>query len=132
MSTEIMLRRVDHPAPEGLPPPEVKVVTSWRVSCDGGEGALGHPRVWYEIPREQGFIDCGYCDARFVHAESRAQHVHPATPGLADHAQRADLEGDVRGKQPGEGTDGGLRGNDGGSGQTHGEGPAGSGRTHSE
>ena len=26
-----------------LGPPEVKVVTSWKVSCDGGEGALGHP-----------------------------------------------------------------------------------------
>ncbi len=127
MSTQIMIRRTDHPAPDGLPPPEVKVVTSWRVSCDGGEGALGHPRVWYEIPREQGFIDCGYCDARFVHQEAltrtedTARHHHAETPGLVDHAQPADLRGDVRGKQPGEGTDGPLKGNDGGAGQTHDE-----------
>ncbi len=123
---EIMLRRTDHPAPDGLPPPEVKVVTAWRVSCDGGEGALGHPRVWYTIPREQGFIDCGYCDARFLHQEAlagtegSAVHPHGETPALADRAQPADLRGDVRGKQPGEGTDGPSRGNDGGSGQTHG------------
>ena len=126
MSTQIMLRRTDHPAPDGLPPPEVKVVTSWHVSCDGGEGALGHPRVWYTIPREQGFIDCGYCDARFVHkefaegTESTARHHHPETPGLADHAEGADLRGDVLGKQPGGGSSDPLRGNDGGSGETHG------------
>jgi uncharacterized Zn-finger protein len=48
-------------APE---PPEVLVVDDHRVSCDGG-GALGHPRVWYEIG-DDGFVDCGYCDRRFV------------------------------------------------------------------
>jgi uncharacterized Zn-finger protein len=115
--TQLMLRRTDHPGPEGMPPPEVKVVTSWRVSCDGGEGALGHPRVWYEIPREQGFIDCGYCDARFVH-EGAGPHGHGATPALADHAQPADLEGTVRGKQPGASEP--HHGSDGGSGQDHG------------
>jgi uncharacterized Zn-finger protein len=99
MSTQITLRRVDHPAPDGLPPPEVKVVTSWRVSCDGGEGALGHPRVWLPIPHEEGFVDCGYCDARFLHKDF--EHGHPATPGLADHAQPADLSAEVRGPQPG-------------------------------
>ena len=26
--------------------PETKSVSSYRVACDGGEGALGHPRVW--------------------------------------------------------------------------------------
>ncbi len=31
--------------------PETKVVTSWKVACDGGEGALGHPRVWLVIPK---------------------------------------------------------------------------------
>lgn len=93
------LRRTDHPGPEGLPPPEVKVVTSWRVACDGGEGALGHPRVYYEIPREEGFVDCGYCDARFVHAD--AGQAHAGTPALEDHAQPADLSGDVAGPQPG-------------------------------
>lgn len=105
MSTQIMLRRTDHPDADGLPPPEIKVVTSWRVSCDGGEGALGHPRVWLEIPRELGYVDCGYCDARFLHRDFEQAHsAEPANlvPGQpADHAQPADLSGEVQGKQPG-------------------------------
>ena len=47
--------------------PETQVVMTWRVSCDGGEGALGHPRVWIQIPEEIGWAECGYCDKRFVH-----------------------------------------------------------------
>ncbi|KAA9010518.1 zinc-finger domain-containing protein [Histidinibacterium aquaticum] len=49
------------------PAPETKIVSTWRVACDGGQGALGHPRVWYTIPQDDGYIDCGYCDARFIH-----------------------------------------------------------------
>lgn len=55
--------------------PETVVVDTKRVSCDGstqirgGDGyrssALGHPRVFMEID-ESGFVDCGYCDKRFV------------------------------------------------------------------
>lgn len=49
--------------------PETEVVTAYRVSCDGGEGALGHPRVWLSIPHETGMVECGYCDKRFIHAD---------------------------------------------------------------
>ncbi|SIT81425.1 zinc-finger domain-containing protein [Pontibaca methylaminivorans] len=49
--------------------PETRIVNSWRVACDGGEGALGHPRVWLRIPPERGWVECGYCDARFVHRD---------------------------------------------------------------
>ncbi len=49
--------------------PEIEVVTAWRVSCDGGEGALGHPRVWLSVDRDTGFVECGYCDKKFVHAD---------------------------------------------------------------
>ena len=48
--------------------PETIRTTHHRVSCDGtGEvaAALGHPRVWLEID-EKGFVDCGYCDRRFI------------------------------------------------------------------
>ncbi|MEQ1618714.1 MAG: zinc-finger domain-containing protein [Terricaulis sp.] len=44
--------------------PEVVAVSSRRVKCDGG-GALGHPLVYYEIG-EKDFVDCLYCDRRFV------------------------------------------------------------------
>jgi uncharacterized Zn-finger protein len=53
------------PAPTVFPPPEVVTVRSRRVACDGVGGALGHPRVWLEMG-EAGFVECGYCDRRFV------------------------------------------------------------------
>jgi uncharacterized Zn-finger protein len=37
------------PQTPAFPPPEVIVVTSKRVMCDGGGGALGHPRVWFDM-----------------------------------------------------------------------------------
>jgi len=54
--------------PQGTPveAPEVIAVTSLRVACDGGEGALGHPRVWLQIPEDRGWVECGYCDRRYV------------------------------------------------------------------
>ena len=47
--------------------PETAYVTSRRVACDGlaADPALGHPRVWLQID-ETGFVECGYCDKRFV------------------------------------------------------------------
>jgi len=45
--------------------PETILVTQSRFSCDGGGGALGHPRVWYTIGPE-GYVECGYCDRKFV------------------------------------------------------------------
>lgn len=51
-----------------IPPPEVSYVNSPRVLCDGAtetSPALGHPRVYMQID-EKGFVECGYCDRRFV------------------------------------------------------------------
>ena len=51
-----------------LSPPEVIRIKTLRVACDGsGEvaAALGHPRVYLHID-DSGFVDCGYCDRRFV------------------------------------------------------------------
>lgn len=53
--------------------PEVEIVQSRKIACDGSEGALGHPRIWLTIPA-QGFIDCGYCDKRYVLAEGADAH----------------------------------------------------------
>ena len=50
-----------------MPAPEEVVVTSWHIACDGDDAAgLGHPRVWLAISPEIGFVDCGYCDRRFI------------------------------------------------------------------
>lgn len=54
--------------------PETVTVRTRRVMCDGasdipGGAALGHPRVWLEID-DRGYVDCSYCDRRFLLAGS--------------------------------------------------------------
>lgn len=44
---------------------EVVHVHSHRVSCEGSGGALGHPKVFYDIP-PGGSVTCLYCDRTFV------------------------------------------------------------------
>ena len=44
---------------------EVVHVRSHRVSCEGSGGALGHPKVFYDIPAG-GSVTCLYCDRTFV------------------------------------------------------------------
>jgi uncharacterized Zn-finger protein len=54
------------PAP---PPPEVFRVSTLQVASDGtGQVSpeLGHPRVFLRIDPELGFVECGYCDRRFI------------------------------------------------------------------
>lgn len=56
-------------AANALPPPEVIRVKTLQVACDGsGEvsPALGHPRVYLRMEPDLGFVECGYCDRRFV------------------------------------------------------------------
>jgi uncharacterized Zn-finger protein len=70
------------PAQRALPPapPEVVVVHEHRVACDGVGGALGHPRVWLEMG-EKAYVECGYCDRRFVlagHDHGEDERLDPA------------------------------------------------------
>jgi len=51
--------------------PETEVVSTWKVACDGSEGALGHPRVWLAIPHDTGYVECGYCDKKFIHESAK-------------------------------------------------------------
>jgi uncharacterized Zn-finger protein len=48
-----------------IDPPETIETDSPKVHCDGDGGALGHPRVYYDL-HTTGAVDCGYCDRRFV------------------------------------------------------------------
>ena len=62
------------------PAPETSYVSSPRVVCDGateipGGAALGHPRVFLEID-EKGYVDCGYCDRRFILKGGEADGHH--------------------------------------------------------
>ena len=72
--------------------PEISLVDTARVWCDGagqirgGAGyrpaALGHPRVYLQID-ENGYVDCGYCDRRFV--------LRGGPADGADHARLPDI-----------------------------------------
>jgi uncharacterized Zn-finger protein len=44
--------------------PEVIEVETTEVSCDGGEGALGHPRVFLNMGDKRE-VECPYCDRLF-------------------------------------------------------------------
>ncbi|HQT89380.1 MAG TPA: zinc-finger domain-containing protein [Acidiphilium sp.] len=43
-------------------------VTNRTASCDGGDGPLGHPRIYLRI--ETDHVDCPYCTRRYRLAES--------------------------------------------------------------
>ena len=43
---------------------EVIPVDSRTVACDGGVGALGHPRVYLRIPGKE--VMCPYCSRLYV------------------------------------------------------------------
>jgi NADH dehydrogenase (ubiquinone) Fe-S protein 6 len=82
-----------------IAPPETVKVTARRVSCDGATdirtganyrpAALGHPKIYLEID-EHGYVDCGYCDRRFV-----------LEGGPADGADQANLSDISAGADPG-------------------------------
>jgi uncharacterized Zn-finger protein len=46
-------------------------VDSKSVACDGGGGALGHPRVFLAID-QSGQVECPYCSRRFIFAPDKA------------------------------------------------------------
>lgn len=73
------------PAPF-TPAPEVVVVRSRRIACEGVGGALGHPRVWLEMGGEP-FVECGYCDRRFVLASGvEGEEDERLAPGVYEGA----------------------------------------------
>ncbi|KAM6958662.1 NADH dehydrogenase [ubiquinone] iron-sulfur protein 6, mitochondrial [Aplochiton taeniatus] len=37
------------------------------VSCDGGGGALGHPKVYINLDKDTKVGTCGYCGLQFQH-----------------------------------------------------------------
>ena len=53
-----------------------QIVTRWKIACDGGDGGLGHPRVWLTIPQDSGVVTCGYCDKRYQIDRAHADDGH--------------------------------------------------------
>ena len=67
--------------PDGATTPTETIHVDERtVACDGGGGALGHPLVYMDMGGED-FVECGYCDRRFVldaHPEPGTDYHSPA------------------------------------------------------
>lgn len=54
-------------------PAEIIYTNSKRVACDGGGGALGHPRVWLEMGVKRQ-VECPYCDRLYVLSSPSGSH----------------------------------------------------------
>lgn len=55
-------------------PPEIIEVTRRHICCDASDHS--HPRVWLHIPYERNWVECPYCDARYVLKEGAAEEAH--------------------------------------------------------
>jgi len=61
--------------PTDIPePPEAVEAEETTVACDGGGGALGHPKIWINLINGRG--ECGYCDRLFVLKEGAKPGAH--------------------------------------------------------
>lgn len=48
-----------------IEPPETIIIGTKKVACDGGGGALGHPRVYLSL-EGHGQVECPYCDRLYI------------------------------------------------------------------
>ena len=48
-----------------MEPVETIIVEQTQLACDGGVGALGHPRVFLNM-EGKGYVDCPYCGRHYV------------------------------------------------------------------
>lgn len=65
-------------------PDETFMVSGHQVACNGGGGALGHPRVYLELGSE-GKAVCGYCGRVFIHSDDEIGHYEDASARQDDH-----------------------------------------------
>ena len=49
-----------------------------RVSCNGGHGALGHPKVYYSFDGADEVV-CGYCDRLFTKKNRKGAKPYKAS-----------------------------------------------------
>lgn len=56
-------------------PVETIYVDNHRIACDGGGGALGHPKVWYEMG-DEGHVECLYCGRLFISKAGAGGRAH--------------------------------------------------------
>jgi uncharacterized Zn-finger protein len=62
------------PLPPTSLPPETFHVDDRTVACDGGDGALGHPRVFLHIEEREAV--CPYCSRVYILNEGAGHGGH--------------------------------------------------------
>ena len=45
--------------------PEIQIVETKTIACEGVGGALGHPKVYLTMDAS-GMVECPYCDRRYI------------------------------------------------------------------
>ena len=60
-----MVKKMTRPATPQAPEIIEVPADSDQVCCDGGNGAMGHPKVWYSFDGRPS-VECGYCDRLFL------------------------------------------------------------------
>ena len=86
--------------------PEISIVTTPRVACDGAgdiSPALGHPRVYMQID-EAGYVDCGYCDKRFILKGGPADQGQGESEAVSTFSSESPLPGGERELRPSRST----------------------------
>jgi len=58
-----------------MEPFEIIPVETTTVACDGGDGPLGHPRVYLNLGTE-GEVECPYCSRKYVLKEGAHATAH--------------------------------------------------------
>jgi uncharacterized Zn-finger protein len=56
-------------------PFEIIIVDTDRVACDGGGGALGHPKVYLNLG-EEGRVECPYCSRLYLLRDGARTGAH--------------------------------------------------------
>jgi uncharacterized Zn-finger protein len=69
-----------------MPPFETIYIDTMIAACDGGGGALGHPRVFLNLSAA-GEVECPYCSRLFINKAVRGSGVGVAAAGAAGQLQ---------------------------------------------
>ena len=56
-----------------MKPFEILSIAHSETSCDGGGGALGHPKVYLHVKEGEGSVQCPYCSRLFVLKDAQKQ-----------------------------------------------------------
>lgn len=79
MNNDSISRRADEKRPVMAGNhPEIYLVeaSADHIACNGGGGALGHPKVYYTFHGQDNVV-CGYCDRLFTKTPQAGAKVYP-------------------------------------------------------